>query len=67
MAAKKPEFLYAICAACTVCAQVCPLTCIEMTKTDYDAMKKAYPVLAAEDRCTACGICKRACPVEAIR
>jgi Fe-S-cluster-containing hydrogenase component 2 len=41
MAAQKPDFLYTICAACAVCSQVCPLTCIEMTKTDYDALKKS--------------------------
>jgi Pyruvate/2-oxoacid:ferredoxin oxidoreductase delta subunit len=66
MAAKIPEFDYAICMACNICAELCPLTCIEMSKTDVDALKKAYPLLTSPETCTGCSICKNACPVEAI-
>jgi Na+-translocating ferredoxin:NAD+ oxidoreductase subunit B len=66
MAAKIPVFDYAICMACNVCADQCPLTCIEMTKTGIGNFRKVYPVLASPETCTGCSICKNACPVDAI-
>lgn len=68
MAAKqKPVFDYVICVACGLCDQACPVSCLELSKCDVDAYKKAYPVLAAEQRCIGCAICEKACPVEAIQ
>ena len=66
MATKIPVFDYSICMACNICSEMCPFTCIEMTKTGIDALKKVYPVLASPETCTGCSICKNACPVEAI-
>jgi len=66
MAAKIPVIDYAICMACNVCADQCPLTCIEMSKIGDGAFRKVYPVLASPETCTGCSICKNACPVDAI-
>lgn len=67
MAAKIPAFDYDICMACNVCAEMCPFTCIEMTKIGkMSALIKIFPVLASPETCTGCSICKNACPVEAI-
>ena len=66
MGAKIPMFDYFTCVACNICAEMCPLTCIEMIKTNVDHQKKVYPLLTSPDTCTGCSICKNACPVEAI-
>jgi formate hydrogenlyase subunit 6/NADH:ubiquinone oxidoreductase subunit I len=66
MATKLPLFDYPICVACNMCAEMCPLTCIEMKKTGIDHLKKVYPLLTSPSCCTGCSICKNACPVEAI-
>ena len=57
---------YQTCMACGVCVQACPFGCLELSKTDVDAVHKAYPVLVLPDKCTGCGICKNACAVECI-
>lgn len=67
MAAKRPVFDYAVCMACGVCDQACPLSCISLTKNSIDAYKNVYPVLRSEPVCTGCGICQKVCPVEAIQ
>jgi Pyruvate/2-oxoacid:ferredoxin oxidoreductase delta subunit len=66
MAAKIPVFDYDICMACNICAELCPLTCIDMSKMGIGSLKKVYPILASPDTCTGCSICKNACPVDAI-
>jgi len=66
MAKNNPVFDYAVCMACGVCAQTCPLSCITMDKVDVDVYKKAYPTLSDAARCTGCSLCQKACPVDAI-
>jgi Pyruvate/2-oxoacid:ferredoxin oxidoreductase delta subunit len=66
MAEKIPVFDYDICMACNICADLCPITCIEMLKMGIGSLRKVYPVLSSPDTCTGCSICKNACPVEAI-
>jgi len=67
MAAKIPAFDYDICMACNVCAEMCPFTCIEMSKIGkMGALDKVFPILASPETCTGCSICKNACPVVAI-
>ncbi len=66
MAGKIPVFDYDVCMACNICADLCPITCIEMSKTGIGSTRKVYPLLASPETCTGCSICKNACPVEAI-
>lgn len=66
MANQIPVVDYTKCAACGVCAQACPFTCLEMTKVGLDVYNKAYPVLASPATCTGCTLCMKACPVEVI-
>jgi formate hydrogenlyase subunit 6/NADH:ubiquinone oxidoreductase subunit I len=44
---KIPEFDYAICMACNICADLCPLTCIEMSKPADNGLRKIYPTLVS--------------------
>lgn len=63
---KKPQFDYQICIACGVCYQDCPTSCINLSKTDLDQYKKAYPQIENQEACINCGICSKACPIDAI-
>ena len=62
---KQPKFDYALCIACGICSQSCPVSCIGMTKNDVDKYKKAYPRLEYGE-CTGCGICQKVCPLDAV-
>ncbi|MEG0833254.1 MAG: 4Fe-4S binding protein [Oscillospiraceae bacterium] len=63
--AKKPQFSYDRCIACGICVQSCPVSALELCKTDIDEYGKAYPELA-NDKCIGCDMCKKACPMDAI-
>lgn len=66
MAAEKtPAFDYKICIACGICVDACPVSVLELQKTDVDRFKKAYPEIAREG-CLHCGICASSCPMGAI-
>ncbi len=60
-----PKFTYDKCMACGICIHACPVSALELSKTDVDRYKKAYPVLSGE--CTSCRMCERACPFEAVK
>lgn len=61
---KNPIFDYDICIACGICAQACPVSALELSKTNVDKYKKAYPELKGS--CTGCGICAESCPLDAV-
>lgn len=61
-----PVFDYSICMACNSCVSVCPISCLEASKTDVDYYKKAYPQLGTYNDCTGCSICSKECPIDAI-
>lgn len=66
MAAKKKSvFDYDICIACGICVQACPVSTLELQKTDVDRYKKAYPEMAREG-CIGCGFCATNCPLDAV-
>jgi len=66
MAIKIPTFDYATCIACNICADICPLSCIDMKKKSPGNLKKVFPILALPDTCTGCSICMNGCPVDSI-
>lgn len=66
MAKKIPVVEYTLCAACGVCVQACPFSCLELSKVGIDRYNKAYPILVSPVTCTGCGICAKSCPVEVI-
>lgn len=47
------------CCGCSACADICPVSCIEMT---YNSEHFLYPKVD-ETRCLKCGKCQSACPV----
>lgn len=63
-----PSFDYDVCVACSVCVQICPVSCLEL---EDNILKKdkltAYPILTNQDKCISCNFCEQACPVEAIK
>ncbi len=64
-AKKKPIFDYEKCIACGICVTACPVSSLELQKTDVDRYKKSYPEVAREG-CIGCGICAKSCPMDAI-
>jgi 2-oxoglutarate ferredoxin oxidoreductase subunit delta len=62
-----PKFDYTLCIPCGICVQACPFGCLDLSKTDLDRYRKAYPQLLKPDDCTGCKICEVQCPVECIR
>ena len=66
MAKQHPVFEYKDCVSCGVCAQACPLSCIDMQRVQKQGKyKKPCPELT-DPACTGCGLCQRACPMDAI-
>jgi NAD-dependent dihydropyrimidine dehydrogenase PreA subunit len=47
------------CIGCGICAEICPMDCLEMDD-------KNKPYLAREE-CWYCGACEKECPVGALR
>lgn len=64
-AEKSPAFDYKICIGCGICVEACPVSALELQKTDVDKLKTAYPEIA-RNTCVGCGICAKACPLDAI-
>lgn len=65
MAKENPTFNYEKCIACRICAQVCPVSCLEMSLISIDKWPNAYPQLVG-NTCIGCGFCARDCPTLAI-
>lgn len=66
MAKKQPVFQYGSCVSCGVCAQACPISCIDMRFVRKQGKYlKPCPTLTDAD-CLGCGLCAKACPMEAI-
>lgn len=66
MATKKlPKFDFDVCVSCGVCAQACPVSCIELSVNGIDQFRNLYPKVDSS-RCSGCSICMKNCPVEAI-
>lgn len=71
MAAKRyPVFNFEPCISCQVCAEACPVSCIELSidglKEGFDQWHNYYPDVD-KTKCIGCSMCFNACPVEAIR
>lgn len=71
MAAKKyPVFDFEPCISCQMCAEACPVSCIELSvngKTNgFDKWNNFYPAVD-RSKCIGCSMCFNACPMEAIR
>lgn len=64
MTKKIPVFNYELCVACGICSMSCPVSAINLTKTDVDDFAKGYPQV--DEKCVGCGICAKTCPIEAI-
>lgn len=61
---KKPVFDYKLCVSCGICAQACPVSCIELCESGEGRDKNLYPKLIAD--CLGCGTCQRSCPLGAV-
>ncbi len=61
----RPNFALDACNGCIECVQVCPVSCLELTRQKRRD-KTLYPLLARPRNCIACGFCMEACPMEAI-
>lgn len=60
----KPITDYAACIGCSLCAKICPESCIAMeTRTDSPRLKPVTDY----DYCKGCALCAHECPVKAIR
>jgi NADH-quinone oxidoreductase subunit I len=56
------------CVACNLCAAVCPVDCIEVTKTETPEgrwLADTFRINFA--RCIFCGFCEEACPTSALQ
>ena len=65
MAKQKPVFVYDRCIACGMCVTACPVSALELSKTDLDSLKTGYPELTGRV-CIGCGLCEKTCPMDAI-
>lgn len=54
-----------MCKGCTLCAEICPVKCLEMV-TAPDKWEGAYVVVSDIDACTGCLLCEIQCPDFAI-
>lgn len=66
MAKKIPSFNYSLCVACGICMQACPVSAIDLTKVDFDRIKRAYPQLT-DRQCIGCSQCEKACPMDSVQ
>ena len=63
-ARKKPVFDNKLCVSCSICAQACPISCIELCQVGEGADRNLYPQLVGD--CLGCSLCARSCPMDAI-
>jgi formate hydrogenlyase subunit 6/NADH:ubiquinone oxidoreductase subunit I len=62
----KPVFDLEKCMACTICIDVCPVSCIELTEEQGTRDTIRFPFLKNKRACIAGGFCAEDCPVDAI-
>lgn len=64
---KKPYFDFTNCVSCSICAQVCPVSAIDLTRFGKSGKyKNVYPELVNEN-CIGCSLCAKGCPMDCIR
>ncbi|MDO5416126.1 MAG: 4Fe-4S binding protein [Lachnospiraceae bacterium] len=63
---KRPWVNRKTCGACSVCAENCPMGCLEMEPPRFHGDISAVIRLARPEDCIGCGICGRVCPIAAI-
>lgn len=64
---KQPRFNRSVCAACTMCADICPVGAIAlMASVGQHGPPRRYPVLMDPELCIGCGSCETECPMGAI-
>ena len=61
---KKPIFNRKLCVSCSICAQSCPVSCIELCELGSGSDRNLYPQLIGD--CLGCGTCQRSCPIGAV-
>lgn len=66
MTKKKPVFSYDLCIGCGICVTACPVSVLELTKTDIDKIHTAFPEMTDRE-CISCGQCATVCPMTAVR
>ncbi|MGI6072222.1 MAG: 4Fe-4S binding protein [Lachnospiraceae bacterium] len=63
----KPIFDYENCVSCGVCAQSCPLSCIELSlMRKQGKYTNLFPEISDIDKCISCSMCANDCPMGCI-
>lgn len=65
MAKKIPAFLFEQCVNCSICVQICPVSCIELGVNSVDKYNNLYPMVDSI-KCIGCSLCAKECPMDAI-
>ena len=63
----KPVFDAALCVACNICIESCPVSCLALAGQWGDRRTIRKPELVEPRLCIACGFCAVDCPVDAVR
>lgn len=61
---KMPIFNFELCVSCSICAQHCPVSAIELSCRRDNKDTNLYPVV--DTSCIGCGSCERMCPTYAV-
>ena len=65
---RRPQVDYKVCMSCGMCATVCPVSCLTLTRIGKDTFNNPYPEVLrkAKNACIGCGMCAKACPLDAL-